>query len=59
MTPSRGSTPVLPPVVSSMRLPTVLSLSVQHSSSVAMQWIRSLAVPCHSAFWSSFDFSDG
>ena len=39
ITPRRGSTPELPPVVSSIRLPTVLSFSVQHSSSVAMQWI--------------------
>ena len=46
-------------MVSSMRLPMVLSLSAQHSSSVAMQWIVSFAVPCHSAFWSSADLSDG
>src|SRR6516162_7299218 len=57
MTPSRGSTPELPPVVSSMRMPIVLSLSVQQSSSVAMQWIKSLAVPRQSACWSSSDFS--
>ena len=36
-----------------MRLPIVLSLSVQHSSSVATQWIVPSAVPCHSACWSS------
>jgi len=36
---TRGSTPELPPVVSSMRLPWSLTFSGQHTSSVAMAWI--------------------
>jgi len=59
ISPTRGSTPELPPVVSSMRLPSVFSRSVQHSSSVATQLMAPLSVPSHSAFWSSADLSDG
>ena len=59
MTPSRGSTPELPPVVSSMRRPMVFSRRVQHSSSVATQLMAPLSVPSHSAFWSSADLSEG
>jgi len=29
------------------------------SAGAVLLWITSLAVPCHSAFWSASDFSDG
>src|SRR3546814_13049686 len=49
MTAMRGSTPALPPVVSSMRLPTVLVASEQQSSSVATVLIDPFRVPSQSA----------
>ena len=59
ISPTRGSTPELPPVVSSIRLPCSLTLSGQHSSSVAMTWIAPRLVASHRRFWSSGYFSDG
>jgi len=39
MSATRGSTPELPPVVSSIRRPCNLTFSGQQTSSVAMAWI--------------------
>src|SRR5262249_36319523 len=56
---TRGSTPALPPVVSSIRTPCSFFASVQQISSVAMQFMHPSNVPAQSAAWSSVDFSDG
>ena len=53
ISPTRGSTPELPPVVSSIRLPCRLTLSGQHSSSVAMTWMAPRLVASHSRFRSA------
>jgi hypothetical protein len=59
MSAMRGSTPTLPPVVSSMRLPCVFILSEQQTSSVAIVCSVPSAVPAHSVLRSLSDLSDG
>jgi len=45
----RGSTPELPPVVSSMRRPCNFTFSGQQTSSVATAWIAPWLVAAHNA----------